>query len=56
MSISGRTQVVGIIGDPVAHSLSPAMHNAAFQALGLDFTYVAFRVAPADLVRAVRGV
>ena len=41
---SGATRVAAVIGDPVAHSLSPAMHNAAFQALGLDWVYTAFRV------------
>lgn len=54
--ISGRTRVVGIIGDPVAHSRSPAMHNAAFAALGLDFVYVPFAVRAADLGDAVRAV
>ena len=53
---SGRTRVVGIIGDPVAHSLSPAMHNAAFAALGLDWVYVPFPVAAADVRDAVRAV
>ena len=42
--LSGHTRVVGVIGDPVAHSLSPAIHNAAFAALGLDWVYVAFPV------------
>ena len=45
MSISGRTAVCGIVGDPIEHSLSPAMQNAAFAAAGLDFVYVAFRLA-----------
>ncbi len=49
--VSGATQVTGIIGWPVAHSLSPAMHNAAFRALGLDWTYVAFPVDPARVAR-----
>jgi len=61
---SGHTSVVGVIGDPVAHSLSPAIHNAAFAALGLDWVFVAFPVpageAPAavDAVRAlgIRGL
>src|SRR5262249_27984882 len=55
--ISGSTRVVGVIGDPVAHSRSPAIHNAAFAALGLDWVYVAFPVAAgrgADAVAAVR--
>jgi shikimate dehydrogenase len=54
--ISGATRVTGIIGWPVAHSLSPAMHNAAFAALGLDWTYVAFPVDPAAVGPAVRGL
>jgi len=56
MQISGRTQIVGIIGDPVAHSLSPAMHNAAFRALKLDFAYVAFPVGPAHVRQALEGI
>jgi len=40
MDISGSTRVCGIIGDPVTHSMSPAMHNASFEALGLDYVYV----------------
>lgn len=43
-AISGATVVVGVIGDPIAHSLSPAIHNAAFSASGLDWVYVAFPV------------
>lgn len=42
--ITASTRVVGVIGDPVEHSRSPAMHNAAFEALGLDWVYVAFPV------------
>ena len=38
--ISGRTQLVGLIGNPVEHSLSPAMQNAAFAARGLDWAYL----------------
>jgi len=52
--INARTKVCCIIGDPVEHSFSPAMHNAAFCALGLDFVYVAFRVT--DLESAVKGI
>jgi shikimate dehydrogenase len=54
--ISGATRVVGIIGDPVAHSLSPAMHNAAFAALGLDMVYVPLPVAAGQLGAAVGGL
>ncbi len=42
--MTGRTRVAGVIGDPVRHSLSPAIHNAAFEAAGLDWVYVAFEV------------
>ncbi len=44
----GTTRVVAVIGDPVDHSLSPVLHNAAYQALGLDFVYVALPVAGID--------
>ena len=54
--IRGTTRVVAILGDPVAHSRSPAMHNAAFAKLGLDWVYVALRVRPRDLERAMGGV
>jgi shikimate dehydrogenase len=50
MEILGTTRLVALLGDPVAHSLSPAMHNAAFGQYGLDFAYVPLRV-PADGVR-----
>jgi len=49
VEISAKTRLLTVIGDPVAHSLSPAMHNAAFRALGLDAVYVALRVAPESL-------
>lgn len=54
--ISGTTRVVGVIGDPVTHSLSPMLHNAAFDALGLDWVYVAFRVGAGHGGEAVRAV
>lgn len=47
MEIGANTRFLTIIGDPVGHSLSPAMHNAAYRALGLDATYLALRVPPA---------
>jgi shikimate dehydrogenase len=54
--ISGRTQLTGVIGWPIAHSVSPAMHNAAFRALGLDWCYLPFAVHPARLPDALRGI
>ncbi len=53
--ISGHTRVAGVIGDPVGHSLSPVIHNAAFEALGLDWAYVAFQV-PAGAGNALAAV
>jgi shikimate dehydrogenase len=54
--ISGKTQICALIGDPVAHTMSPAMHNAAFKKLGLDFLYIPFRVKPEELPPAVAGL
>ena len=46
MKISGKTKVLGLLGFPVGHSLSPTMHNTAFEKLGLDCCYVTFSVKP----------
>jgi shikimate dehydrogenase len=54
--IDGRTQLVGILGYPVAHSLSPEMHNAAFAELGMNWRYVPLLVHPDKLAEALRGV
>ena len=56
MEITGRTRLIGILGYPVAHSLSPRMQNAAFDALGLDIKYVPLEVKPDDLSAAVAGL
>jgi shikimate dehydrogenase len=48
-------KLFGVLGDPVSHSLSPAMHNAAFKALGMDCEYHAFRVSPGSLHDAIQG-
>jgi shikimate dehydrogenase len=56
MKISGKTKVLGLIGYPVEHSLSPHMHNAAFNHLGLDCCYVAFPVRPELLRDAVMAI
>ena len=53
MKISGKTRVCAIIGDPVEHSLSPVMHNAAFKELGLNLVYVAFTVTRNELKDAI---
>lgn len=50
------TKIVGILGDPIDHTLSPVMHNAAFRALGLDWVYIPARVRPSDLGAALRGI
>ena len=55
MGISGKTRVCAIIGDPVEHSLSPVMHNAAFKELGLNLVYVAFTVTTKELKTAISG-
>ncbi|OGO00178.1 MAG: shikimate dehydrogenase [Chloroflexi bacterium RBG_13_51_52] len=54
--ISGKTKICALIGDPVEHTMSPAMHNAAFQQLGLDYVYIPFRVRPEELPQAVAGL
>ena len=54
--IGGATHVVGIVGWPVAHSLSPAIHNAAFVAAGLDWVYVPLPVPPGALHAALHGL
>ena len=54
--IHGSTRLVGILGWPVEHSLSPRMHNAAFEALGLDWAYVPLPTRPEQLAHAVAGL
>jgi shikimate dehydrogenase len=56
MKINGKTKILGIIGRPVEHSLSPVMHNAAIMSLGLDYVYVPFHVETEDLGAAVNGL
>lgn len=56
MSVSARTRVLALLGDPVAHSGSPTMQNAAFAAAGVDGTYVALRCTPDDLPGLLRGL
>lgn len=54
--ISGKTQLLGIFGDPVAHSLSPKMQNAALEVAGLDAVYLPFLVHPENLAAAVESI
>lgn len=54
--ITGRTQVVGVMGYPVEHSLSPAMHNAAFEALNMDWIYVPLLTLPESVQEAIAGL
>lgn len=55
-AITGRTRLAAVIGSPVAHSLSPALHNAAFESAGLDWRFVAFEVAPGRGAKAVEAM
>lgn len=56
MIISNNTKVIGLIGDPIHHSLSPFFQNAALRYLGLDYVYLSFRVKQKDLGNAVKGL
>jgi len=53
--INGHTQLVGLFGWPVEHSISPPMHNAAFRALGLPWCYLPFAVRPDAIATALAG-
>jgi shikimate dehydrogenase len=53
--ITGKTKLLAVIGDPIAHSLSPLIHNAALAKLGRDYVYVAFPIKPEDLQAAIAG-
>ncbi len=55
MKINGKTRICAIIGDPVEHSLSPIMHNAAFEEIGLNLVYTAFKVNARNLKTAILG-
>lgn len=56
LRVTGTTRVVALLGDPVGHSRSPQMHNAAFASLNLDYCYVPFSVRPSALRLAIRGL
>ena len=54
--MDGETTLVGVMGWPIAHSLSPVMHNAAFEALAMNWRYVPLPVRPGDVGAAVAGI
>ncbi len=54
--ISGATKICGVIADPIGHTISPAMHNAAFKQVGIDYLYVPFRVKKEELSKAITGM
>ncbi len=56
IEITGTTKLTCLLGNPVSHSISPAMHNASFRKLGLDYAYLAFAVDEAHFERAVDGL
>src|SRR2546426_12079142 len=55
MHIDGSTKLVGVFGWPIAHTASPAMHNAAFQSLQMNWAYLAFAVNAKNLRSALHG-
>ena len=56
MNLNGSTQLVGVFGSPITHTASPAMHNAAFAALKMNWAYVALQVEPQNLRQALLGI
>lgn len=54
--ISGKIRICGIIGDPIEHTMSPVIHNAAFAKMGVDYLYVPFRVKKEELAKAIEGM
>ncbi|MGP8080766.1 MAG: shikimate dehydrogenase [Dehalococcoidales bacterium] len=54
--ISGQTIICGIMGDPIEHTMSPAMHNAAFTKQGIEYFYIPFKVKSMELRKAVEGI
>ena len=56
MAVSGKTKVYGVIGDPIEHTLSPIIQNAAFKALKLDCAFLAFKVKSSEVEKAMAGM
>jgi shikimate dehydrogenase len=55
-SINAKTKILAVIGDPIEHSMSPLIHNAVIQSLGLNYVYIAFRVEPKELENAIKAI
>ncbi len=53
--ITGKTKVVAVIGNPIEHSLSPPMHNAAYKQMGMDYVYVAFKIEKENLYQLIES-
>ena len=53
--ITGKTKVVAVIGNPIEHSLSPPMHNAAYKQMGMDYVYVAFKIEKDNLSHLIES-
>ena len=56
MEILGTTRLIGILGNPVSHSLSPTMHNLGFEHYGIDFAYVPLNVSGENLKSAIEAL
>lgn len=56
IKIDGKTKIVGLIGHPVAHTFSPAMHNSCFAELGLNWIYLPFCIRPENLEQTLKGL
>ena len=55
-TVSGKTKIYGVIGDPIEHTMSPLMHNAAFAKMGVDYWYIPFRVSKENLGKAIESI
>ena len=55
MKINGKTRLIGLIGNPVEHTLSPVIHNGVSKAMGINSVYVPFKVETEGLAKAVKG-
>ena len=56
VDVTAKTKLLGVLGTPIEHSSSPKIHNTAFEALGLDYEYLAFDVGPETLGQAIEGL